>query len=269
MQYLLSYKQRAVCPRIAFAVTGILFASFVLQSHPGWAQTLNVETDAERYKSCIRLSQTNAARSFDDAVAWRDLGGGDAAEHCAAVSLIELGHYRAAAERLEALASEPTDSAARRSGLLAQAAQAWVLDNQPERAFVTLVAAIGISPEQASLYLDRGAVLAEMSLYEEAIENFDKAIELDPAPVDAYLFRASANRYLENYDLALRDLERILDFAPTHLDALLERGIVRRLKGDNDGARKDWMWVLELGPDTAPAAYAQRNLELMDVSIEE
>ena len=227
-----------------------------------------VLTDADRYHGCIKMSQTNPSRAFDDAIAWRDLGGGAAAEHCAAISLLEMGHYRAGAERLEFLAQEPTDSAHRRARLLSQSAQGWLLAQDPERAYATLTSAIELSPKDASLYVDRGAVLAEMALFGEAVQDFDQAILLDPGPVDAYLFRASANRYQELFDLALEDLEKILDFEPTHLDALLERGIVRRLQGDDAAARKDWMWVLELGPDSEAATYARSNLELMDVAKE-
>jgi regulator of sirC expression with transglutaminase-like and TPR domain len=225
-------------------------------------------TDVERYDACIALSETNPSRAFDDAVAWRDLGGGDAAEHCAAISLVALQHYRAGAQRLELLAQKPTDSIYRRAGLLSQAAQAWLADNQLDRAYATLTTAVQLAPNMASLYIDRGSVRAEMGLYDQAVTDLNMAITLDPQSVDAYLFRASANRYLEHYDQARRDLEAVLNFEPTHLDALLERGIVRRLQGDAAGARKDWLWVLELGPDTPPATMARRNLELMDVDTD-
>lgn len=249
---------------LAHAWPSVLAILCLLANFP-IAQAQEVEGDAERYNTCIRLSETNPSRSFDDAVAWRDLGGGDAAEHCAAVSLVALEHYRAGAQRLEMLAQKPTDSIYRRSGLLSQAAQAWLLDGQPEKAYATLTAAVQLSPGMASLYVDRGAVRAEMGLYGEAVTDLNKAISLDPQVADAYLFRASANRYLEHFELALRDLEIVLDFEPTHLDALLERGIVRRLQGNDEGARKDWVWVVELGPNTDAAILAQRNLELMDV----
>ncbi|MBT3556150.1 MAG: hypothetical protein HOC63_02455 [Rhodospirillales bacterium] len=228
-------------------------------------QAQDTSVASERYNKCIELSQTNPSRSFDDAVAWRDLGGGDAAEHCAAVSLVALELYRAGAERLETLAQSSKESIYRRAGLLSQAAQAWSLDGKLERAYANLTTAIQLAPDIASLFVDRGAVSAEMGLYAEAVTDLDMAVTLDAGSVDAYLFRASANRYLENYDLALRDLGAVLNFEPTHLDALLERGIVRRLQGDDNAARKDWMWVLELGPDSIAATMARRNLELMDV----
>ncbi len=243
----------------------VLFTASIV-SWPFVADAQENESDAERYSACISLSETNPSRSFDDAVAWRDLGGGDAAEHCAAVSLVALKHFRAGAERLELLAENPTDSIFRRAGLLSQAAQAWLLDQQPERAYATLTTAIQLVPEMASLYVDRSAVRADMGLYSEAVADLDFAIDLDPLSVDAYLFRASANRYLENFDDALRDLEAVLNYEPTHLDALLERGIVRRLQGDDASARKDWVWVIELGPDTSAATMARRNLEIMDVN---
>lgn len=256
--------------RQAFLISSAsLVLALCLFSRGGWTQDIEreIESDADRYHTCIKLSRTKPSRSFDDAIAWHSLGGGDAAEHCAAVSLIELGHFRIGAERLEALAQQPTDSAFRRSELLSQAAQARLFAGQPEHAHALLVAAIDLMPENAPLYVDRGAVRAEMGLYDQAVADFDHAITLDPFSMDAYLFRASARRYLKEFELALIDLERILDFEPTHLDALLERGIVRRLQGNDAGARRDWMWVLELGPETEAAGFARQNLEHMDVDV--
>ena len=52
----------------------------------------------------MRLARTDPNTAFEAALAWQELGGGEAARHCSAVALIGLGQYGQAATRLEDLA---------------------------------------------------------------------------------------------------------------------------------------------------------------------
>ena len=57
-----------------------------------------------RYQACMAKAQQYPKDAFEDAIQWRDRGGGGAAEHCAASALVTLGLYKDAAARLESLA---------------------------------------------------------------------------------------------------------------------------------------------------------------------
>lgn len=224
---------------------------------------------AERYRACMAMTNNAPQQAFEEALAWRGLGGGDAAEHCAAVALIGLGQHTEAAGRLERLAEKARQNAAVKAGLLAHAAQAWILADNNARAEAVLTAALILTPGDSALLVDRAQARAGQKDYNGAIEDLNKAINSEhrpaDAPVDAYVFRAAAYRLLDKLELALADVEKALALQPYHPDGLLERGILRRLRQNVGGARKDWLNVIRLAPDSAAAVAARRNLESMDV----
>ena len=220
---------------------------------------------AHQYKACMALAKTAPQEAFETALTWRGLGGGDAAEHCVAVALIGLGQHTKAAGRLEALAGKAKQGATLKAGLLAHAAQAWILAGRAMRAESVLTVALKLTPSDSALMVDRAQARAGYKDYVGAVEDLSKAIELGGGAADAFVFRASAYRHLDRLELALADIERALALEPTHLDGLLERGILRRLREDNDGARQDWLGILRTAPGSPAAEAARRNLESMDV----
>jgi tetratricopeptide (TPR) repeat protein len=222
---------------------------------------------ARQYETCMVLVQRNPEEAFESALAWRDMGGGDAARHCVAAALAGLKQFAEAGQRFERLAQEIKGKPEFSALLLGQAAQAWLLDGKPERAEAALTAALKLTPEAPDLLIDRAAARAGMAEYWDTVDDLNRAIELDPGRVDALVFRASAYRFLDSLELAEVDLEAAIARDGDHAEALLERGMVRRLKGDEDGARRDWLKVLSVAPGTPAAAGAQRNLELMDVKV--
>ncbi len=220
---------------------------------------------AYQYKACMALAKKAPQEAFETALTWRGLGGGDAAEHCVAVALIGLGQHTKAAGRLEALAGKAKQGATVKAGLLAHAAQAWILAGRAMRAESVLTAALKLTPSDSALMIDRAQAKAGQRDYDGAVEDLSRAIERGGGAVDAFVFRASAYRHLDRLELALADIERALALEPTHPDGLLERGILRRLREDDDGARQDWLGILRTAPGSPAAEAARRNLENMDV----
>jgi regulator of sirC expression with transglutaminase-like and TPR domain len=220
---------------------------------------------AYQYQACMTLAREAPQEAFETALTWRGLGGGDAAEHCVAVALIGLGQHTKAAARLEALARKTKQGAAIKAGLLAHAAQAWILAGRAMRAESVLTAALKLTPSDSALMVDRAQARAGYRDYAGAVEDLSRAIELGGGAADAFVFRASAYRHLDRLELALADIEKALAFRPTHPEGLLERGILRRLREDNDGARQDWLVILRTAPGSPAADAARRNLESMDV----
>ena len=221
-----------------------------------------------RYQACMDLAQRFPKDAFEDAIQWRDLGGGDAAEHCAAAALIKLGLYEEAAARLEDLARRINKKPAFKVLLLGQAAQAWLLAEQPAQAEAVATVALKLQPDAADVLLDRAQARAQLGDYAKAKTDLDRVISNDGANVEALAFRASARRYLKDEKGARDDIERALAIDPNHSAGLLERGNLKRLSGDRDGARADWLQVLAIEPNGVAADAARANLEKMDVKTQ-
>ena len=220
----------------------------------------------DQYTACIDGALRNPEPGFEDAIAWRDMGGGAPAKHCVAVALYALGQHTEAAKRLEDLARDgDTLSPELRTSLLGQAGQAWMSASDYSRAYAALTAALKIAPNDIALLLERSLAAAGAESYFDAIDDLNRIIEQNPDHTDALAFRAAAYRHLGSLDLASDDVERALSVNPSHLGALLERGNLRMVRGDADGARKDWVRILALAPESAEADAARVNIEEMDI----
>lgn len=227
-----------------------------------------VQSDAAQaaeYQRCMILARKRPQEGFETAIGWRSLGGGDAADHCAAVALIELEQYGEAAKRLERLAQISIEEPQVKAGLFDQAGQAWLLEGRPEDATRAFTSAIALRPGDPDLLVDRAQAWAARGDYDAADTDLSSALNLSPSRADAYALRASARRFLDRAVDALDDANTALELDPANPEALLERGILRRLKGDDAGARADWMKILNAMPDSAAAGPARQNIENMDV----
>lgn len=216
-----------------------------------------------RYQDCMRLARAKPADGLERALAWQEHGGAGGARHCAAVALLGLGNYSAAAARLEELAwSLPVESPVTvRVQLLSQAGQAWLDARKPGKAHAVISAAVDLAPRNPELRIDRAMALAAAQRYQDAILDLSAALIADPALVDALTLRASAYRLSGRRKAATADIERALALAPDDPDALLERGILRQLAGDRTGAARDWLRLIKRHADTPAAAIARRNLK--------
>ncbi|MBL6929343.1 MAG: hypothetical protein ISR44_09240 [Rhodospirillales bacterium] len=220
-----------------------------------------------QYQACMALAEREADDAFDAALVWRELGGGDAADHCIAKALLYLKQYAESAARFEALAQKVVAEPGFKADLLGHAAQGWLLADDPERADDVLSAALGLKPDDTDLLVDRGLARAEMHRYAAAETDFTHAIGINPRRAEAFVFRAAARRYMDDLNNAAADTEQALLIDPENPLALLERGIIRRLSGNDEGAREDWLLVIEVSPDTQASRTAQTNLQKMDAGL--
>ncbi len=223
--------------------------------------------DEARYRACTGLADKDPESALEEAVQWRDTGGGAPAHHCLALALIRMGKFADAAVELDALAGRLGERNRRlRPAVLDQAGQAWLRARKPRKAIASFTGAIEAKPGNVEYRIDRALAYAAQGAYWEAVDDLNAAADLAPKRADIYTYRASAYRYLDSLELAETDVERALALAPDDPVALLERGIVRRLKGDRPGARADWLKVVTLAPDTPAAKAARTNLERLDVN---
>jgi tetratricopeptide (TPR) repeat protein len=221
---------------------------------------------AQRYKACMALARRDAKAAHESALSWREKGGGNPSIHCIAAALLGLGHYDQAGQMMEELAARTNARRVTlRAGLLGQAANAWLIAGQPKRAEGLLGDALGLTPRNVELLLDRSITRAALGKYWEALDDLNVALEQAPGRVDALTFRASAWRHVDALDLAEQDIAEALRRRPDYLEGLLERGLIRRARGDAAGARADWLRVIELAEEGPLTEAARRNIEAMDV----
>jgi len=222
-------------------------------------------TQAKEYADCMTLARRVPDQALESAQAWSKKGGGTPAGHCAAVALIGLGRFEEAALSLDKLAADELkarpDLAA---GLYGQAAQAWVLDGDNERAIKAQTAAIQLAPGDVDLRIDRGVILASLGKYKEAIVDFSAAHDLAAMRADVLVYRATAYRLMKNLKLARADVDQAIKLQPKNADAFLERGIIRMMDNDAAGASQDWQHAVTFGPGTPAAETAEANLKQLD-----
>src|ERR1700744_2209341 len=117
------------------------------------APALSAETAGQRYVSCLRTANLDPGRALTLAREWSKAKGGAPADHCAAVSLVELKRYPEAATRLDALGRAP-DMGALRPEIFDQAGDAWMMAGDPNKAVASFSNALTLSASDADLYAD-------------------------------------------------------------------------------------------------------------------
>ncbi|TDI61546.1 MAG: hypothetical protein E2O91_03485 [Alphaproteobacteria bacterium] len=244
------------------------------------------EQEKQEYQDCIAESEADPEIAHTNAMTWRDTGGGLPAQHCVALSLASLGRYAEAAVELEIMASDlahgigwpfADEGLSLDRDLLAeiyaQAGNAWLLAEFPNKATEVFTLAMAevdpLSDTFAELLIDRATSQAGTGEYQEALNDLNLAENMLGENAWLHALKASAYRGLEQYSDANSELEYAFSLEPQNREALLERGNLRREVGDKNGARADWLEYLRLYPDSVTAAAVRRNIEVMDVNVEE
>ncbi len=218
----------------------------------------------ERYNRCLALAAKDPQIAYEKSSAWRARGGMMYAAHCEAVALINLKRYSEAARKLTNLANDKFD-AATRVQIYIQAANAWMMAEQPGEALPLLSDALEISPGNMDALADRARARAMHRDWAGAEADLTEALGKDPTRVDLLVLRSSARHALGKKDEARADIDRALDLVPGYAEALVERGGMKLEAGDKTGARTDWEAVVEKAPNGDAAKSARARLEAMGV----
>ena len=223
------------------------------------------EAPSMEYRHCLALTKQYPDDAYEESLGWLSMGGGEPARHCMALARIAQKQYEDGAKRLEALAQESRQPDTMRADMLAQAAQAWILVGNWDKADADQRSALMLSPDQPDILVDHAITLGQVHHYKEAADELTRVLARRPNRIDAMVLRASARRFLDDTSGARSDVEHALMLDPDDADGLLERGILNRLGGDDAKARADWLHLLNAAPASAAAETARRNLELLDV----
>ncbi|HZH48088.1 MAG TPA: tetratricopeptide repeat protein [Roseococcus sp.] len=221
--------------------------------------------DGPDYDRCIALLRDDVDEALRFAQAWEATGGDEGARHCFALAMIGQGEPDRAAERLERLATASDAGNQARAAVFGQAAQAWMMAEDANRAFGAVTMGLTLAPFDAELLVDRSVILAAQRRYREALDDLDRVLAIEPDRAEAHVFRAATLRHLDRVDAAREAIARALALTPDNAEALLERGILRQLRGDEAGARADWQRAMELAPESVAADLAQQNLSLSEL----
>ena len=218
----------------------------------------------ETYEHCLSIlaDDPEAGRAIADN--WAATGGGDGAAHCQGLALIATGQPALGAERMEGLGKTSLAPDLARATVLAQAAQARLMANQPARARDDVTMALALSPADTELLIQRSEAAAALSRWDDAVADLTRALTLDPRRTDALVMRAAVWRRTGQLDKALTDVNRAIAMDADNAEALLERGIERQRLGDAPGARADWQRAKGLDPNSTTADLAEQNLALLE-----
>lgn len=229
----------------------------------------DLRNPAWTYQECLQLSRKQPDKALEMAGKWVGLGGGEPAKHCQALALVGLDEWGEGATRLEELAAVSKQPNNVRVNMLAQAAQAWMLQGELSRAYAAQTTALIMiaqgSPQHLQLLLDRATTLVEADQLDDALADINTALRMEPNNPQVIAFRASAYRLKGDLDAAMKESERAVAAAPGNVTALLERGNMYRIEKRVDDARRDWLRILELEPDSAEADAARANIARIDV----
>ena len=221
--------------------------------------------EGEQYETCLAMLPDDPAGASAYAETWAASGGGEGATHCLALARIALGNPSGGAQMLQTLAGSSHGAAVARASVYEQAGQAWLIADEPERALQSATLALGLSPDDPDLLIDRAAMTMTVQKFQASIDDLSRALAIDATRSDALVMRGSAWRHLDRLDLAQDDIDRALGMDPDNPEALLERGILRQRHNDRAGARRDWERAISLAPDSSAADLAQQNIALLDV----
>ena len=134
---------------LLFALLGV--AAVADDTDSSQSQPTDKDSAEANYDLCLSAARAYPQQGLYIAEEWMTEGGGEPAEHCAAVSLINLRKYAAAGARLENMAtvSHASDAVRMGMGMLAQAAQAWFMDGNNERAYRLQSEALALAPRES------------------------------------------------------------------------------------------------------------------------
>ncbi len=149
----------------------------------------------------------------------------------------------------EAALKRPNPDSKVRANTLAALAAARQDKGDTAGALTDYAAAIAAAPDEAQLYLSRGALRNNLGQRQDALADYSKAIELRPGFGDAYLARGQLYADQKDREKAVKDLRMALQYASDDASRTLAK---KRLS--------------ELGATSAaaPASLARIYLQIVD-----
>ena len=124
---------------------------------------------------------------------------------------------------------------------------------------------IGLNPNYAEAYNNRGVAKDSLDQHVEAIKDYDKAIRLNPDYALAYTNRGVAKDSLGEHKDAITDYNQAIRLKPDYAEAYNNRGNAKYCLGQHVDAINDYNQAIRLNPDDA-AVYNNRGLAYLAIN---
>ena len=214
-----------------------LAASALVVLSTATAASATDRTDAldARHKECLESIADDQQLALENAMIWRDQGGGRRARHCEAMALFALGYEGEAASRLDELAAGGDGgSEQHRIKLRAEAADMWLAAGDALKAHGSATAGLELEAENAGLRIARARAYTLAGQPDYAETDLSSVLVYHPRHAEALRYRADARLRQDRLDAAKDDIERSLSIAPTVETALLRGHILEAIRtGEN------------------------------------
>jgi len=218
-----------------------------------FAADLTHQLDA-RHKACLERIAVDQDIAYEEAMIWRDQGGGRRARHCEAMALFALGHEAEAANRLDELAdSRDGGSKDMRLNFRSEAANFWLAAQDPDKAFASATAGLDYDDESAVLRIARARANVMQGALDQAEAELSLVVFHHPEHAEALRYRADVRMRESRLVAAKTDIEASLTADPTSVETALLRGHI------NEAIRK--AALEEEASDDAGAAPATVDAE--------
>lgn len=221
------------------------------------AADLSPQLDA-RHKACLERIAVDQDIAYEEAMIWRDQGGGRRARHCEAMALFALGHESEAAHRLDQLAdSRDGGSKEMRLNFRAEAANFWLAAQEADKAFESATAGLDYDETNADLRVARARAHVMRVQLDEAEAELSLLLYQHPGHAEGLRYRADVRLRQTRLVAAKSDIEASLRADPTSVETALLRGHINeavRLADIDAVLAGDTETAPSIDPPAAPSA---------------
>lgn len=208
---------------LTFVFLGSLLSASAMAQQPDETEITNWHD--QKHKTCLERIAEDQEQALEEAMIWRDQGGGRRARHCEAMALFALGHEAEAAFRLDGLA-DGADGGSKemRVNFRNEAANFWLAANQPEKAYQSATEGLELDRANADLRITRARAYAMSGQLDFAETDLTNVLKLHPNHAEALRYRADAKFRQDRLDAAKIDIEAALAADPSSIETALLRG---------------------------------------------
>lgn len=211
---------------VCLAMNGFILASIALAT-TAYAADHTKAFDA-KHKSCLERIAEDSEQAYEEAMIWRNDGGGRRAKHCEAMALFALGHEGEAARRLDKLAKEADGgSNEMRADFFSEAANFWLAANEMTYAYQSATDGLALVRDHIDLRISRARAYAGSGRYDYAEIDLTSVLSMMPDRADAFRYRADARFKQNKLKEALQDIEASLELDDTVVETVLLRGQIK------------------------------------------
>lgn len=178
-----------------------------------------------RHKQCLERIADDQQLALEEAMIWRDQGGGRRARHCEAMALFALGHEDEAAHRLDQLADGPDGgSDEMRMNFRSEAANFWLAAGNASRAYESATAGLDYDETHAPLRIARARAYSLSGRNDYADTDLTTVLRHHPNHAEALRYRADIRLTMNRLVAAKEDIEASLRADGLSVDTALVRG---------------------------------------------